>query len=184
MVSYRRCRDAASWTNPARWPARRPNDEAPAPPPGVRPTAGGCCGPAGRPPCARECGAHGTLGWERAARRRRGGGATPLRRALNLGSGEAGPGGGGRAPWSEGTRGGRSWLGGVPRSQRLCPLFQSQYCDERHALLECPALVSLRDKYNQLFCVHNSMRQFLWQNNMLLLVRYVIKCLDSFAATQ
>ena len=71
---------------------------------------------------------------------------------------------------------------GVPRSQPLCPLCQSQYCDERHALLECPALVSLREKYHQLFCVHNSMRQFLWQNNMLLLVRYVIKCLDSFAA--
>ena len=53
-----------------------------------------------------------------------------------------------------------------------------------HALLECPALVSLREKYHQLFCVHNSMRQFLWQNNMLLLVRYVMKCLDSFAATQ
>ena len=77
----------------------------------------------------------------------------------------------------------RGWEG-VPRSQRLCPLCQSQYCDERHALLECPALVSLREKYHQLFCVHNSMRQFLWQNNMLLLVRYVIKCLDSFAATQ
>ena len=77
----------------------------------------------------------------------------------------------------------RGWEG-VPRSQRLCPLCQSQYCDERHALLECPALVSLREKYHQLFCVHNSMRQFLWQNNMILLVRYVIKCLDSFAATQ
>ena len=77
----------------------------------------------------------------------------------------------------------RGWEG-VPRSQRLCPLCQSQYCDERHALLECLALVSLRDKYHQLFCVHNSMRQFLWQNNMLLLVRYVIECLDSFAATQ
>ena len=45
---------------------------------------------------------------------------------------------------------------GVPRSQRLCPLCQSQYCDERHALRECPALVSLREKYHQLYCVHNS----------------------------
>ena len=26
--------------------------------------------------------------------------------------------------------------------------------------------------------------QFLWQNNLFLLVRYVIKCLDFFAATQ
>ena len=51
-------------------------------------------------------------------------------------------------------------------------------------LVECPALVSMRDKYHQLFCVHNSMRQFIWQNNMLLLVRYGIECLDSFAATQ
>ena len=77
----------------------------------------------------------------------------------------------------------RGWEG-VPRSQQLCPLCQSQYCDERHALLECTALVSLREQYHQLFCVHNSMRQFLWQNKLLLLVRYVIKCLDSFAATQ
>ena len=45
----------------------------------------------------------------------------------------------------------RGWEG-VPCSQRLCPLCQSQHCDERHAMLECPALVSLRDKYHQLFC--------------------------------
>ena len=32
-----------------------------------------------------------------------------------------------------------SWEG-VPRSERLCPLCQAQYCDERHVLLECPAL--------------------------------------------
>ena len=43
----------------------------------------------------------------------------------------------------------RGWEG-VPRSQRLCPLCQTQYCDERHALLECPALVPLRKKYHQL----------------------------------
>ena len=36
----------------------------------------------------------------------------------------------------------------------------------------------------QLFRVHVSMRQFLWQHDMLQLVRFVSECLDSFAAAQ
>ena len=43
---------------------------------------------------------------------------------------------------------------GVPRSQRLCPLCQSPYSDERHTLLECTALSPLRETYSQLFCPH------------------------------
>ena len=34
-------------------------------------------------------------------------------------------------------------------------MCQSQYSDERHALLECSALTHLRDKYQQLFSAHN-----------------------------
>ena len=47
---------------------------------------------------------------------------------------------------------------GVPRSQRLCPLCQSPYSDERYTLLECTALSPLRETYSQLFCPHVSMR--------------------------
>ena len=73
---------------------------------------------------------------------------------------------------------------GVPRSQRLRPLCQSEYSDERHALLECSALTHLRDKYQQLFRAHIYVRQFLWQHDMLQLVRFVIECLNSFAAAE
>ena len=76
-----------------------------------------------------------------------------------------------------------SWAG-VPRSQRLCPLCQSQYADERHALLECSALTALRQRYGQLFSERNSMREFLWQNDMVQLARYVVECLKAFAAVQ
>ena len=37
-------------------------------------------------------------------------------------------------------------------------LCQSPYSDERHALLECPALTHLREQYQQLFGEHNSMK--------------------------
>ena len=65
---------------------------------------------------------------------------------------------------------------GLPRSQRLCTLCRSPYSDERHALLECPALTHLRgcnisthlrEQYQQLLRAHNRMRQllFLWQSD-------------------
>ena len=73
---------------------------------------------------------------------------------------------------------------GVPRSQRLCPLCQSPYSDERHTLLECTALSPLREKYQQLFCPHVNMRQFMWQNDLPQLARFVIECLQFLAAAQ
>ena len=73
---------------------------------------------------------------------------------------------------------------GVLRSQRLCPLCQSPYSDERHALVECTALSALRETYPQLFCPHVSMRQFMWQNDLTQLARYVIECLQFLAAAQ
>ena len=72
----------------------------------------------------------------------------------------------------------------VPRSQRLCTLCQSPYSDERHAFLECPALTHLRQQHQQLYCAHGSMRQSLWQSDMLQLVRLFTECLDSFASAQ
>ena len=73
---------------------------------------------------------------------------------------------------------------GVPRFQRLCPLCQSPYSDERHTLLECRALSSLRETYSQLFSPHVSMRQLMWQNDLPQLARYVIECLQFMAAAQ
>ena len=73
---------------------------------------------------------------------------------------------------------------GVPRSQWLCPLCQAPYSDERHTLLECTALSPLREKYQQLICPHVSMRQFMWQNDLPQLARFVIECLQFLAAAQ
>ena len=67
--------------------------------------------------------------------------------------------------------------GGMSRSQRLCPLCESQCCDERHVLLECPALAHLQEKNQQLFGAHVFMRQFMWQADMLQLAWYVVACL-------
>ena len=76
-----------------------------------------------------------------------------------------------------------SWEG-VPRSQRLCPLCTSQHADERHALMECPALAALRQRYEQLFSGRDSMCQFMWQPDMVQLVRYVVECLKAFEMEQ
>ena len=54
----------------------------------------------------------------------------------------------------------------------------SQYADERHALLECSSLTVLRQRYGQHFSERNSMREFLWQNDMVQLARYVCGVLE------
>ena len=72
--------------------------------------------------------------------------------------------------------------GGVPRSQRLCPLCGAEYCDERHALLECPDLAVLRAAYGRLFAAHMSMREFVWQADLVRVVQYVNECLGMLAA--
>ena len=61
---------------------------------------------------------------------------------------------------------------------------QAPYSDERHTLLECTTLSPLREKYQQLFCPHVSMRQFMWQNDLPQLARFVIECLQFLAAAQ
>ena len=71
---------------------------------------------------------------------------------------------------------------GMPRSQRLCPWCQSPYSYERHTLLECTALSPLREKYQQLFCPHVSMRQLMWQNDLPQLARFDIESLKFLAA--
>ena len=70
--------------------------------------------------------------------------------------------------------------GGVPRSQS--PLCGGEYCDERHALLECPHLAALRAAYGRLFAAHMSMREFVWQADLVRVVQYVNECLGMLAA--
>ena len=72
---------------------------------------------------------------------------------------------------------------GVPRSQRLCPLCGSAYADERHALLECPALAPVREEF-PLLSFSGCMLQFMWQQAMVQLAAYVARCLKAFESEQ
>ena len=73
---------------------------------------------------------------------------------------------------------------GVPRSQRLCPHCSlGDVGDERHLTFVCPAVQPVRDKYRQLFGPgRTSMRRFMWQDDILSVVRFVVECLDVLEA--
>ena len=66
---------------------------------------------------------------------------------------------------------------GIPRDARVCPLCQSLYLDERHAMLECRALQPLQDEFGCLFQHPMSMRQFMWRPNTVQLAEYVVACM-------
>ena len=65
---------------------------------------------------------------------------------------------------------------GVPRSQRRCPLCDSDFPDERHVLLECAGLSAVRQRYAPLFGSTASMRDFVWQQDVVLLAKFVAEC--------
>ena len=51
--------------------------------------------------------------------------------------------------------------------------------DERHMLLECPALADLRDEYSPLVAECSGvMARLVWARNHLMVSRYIIACLD------
>ena len=51
--------------------------------------------------------------------------------------------------------------------------------DERHMLLECPALADLRDEYSPLFAECSGvMARLVWARNQPMVSRYIIACLD------
>jgi len=51
--------------------------------------------------------------------------------------------------------------------------------DEHHLVFTCPALEHIRCRYRHLFGPHTStMVQFLWQDDLLAVARFVTDCLD------
>ena len=73
---------------------------------------------------------------------------------------------------------------GIPRDRRLC-----QHCalhavhDERHLLLECPAMQTVRDRYPALFSpAKGSMQLFMWQPDIVGVAHFVMDCFDLLGA--
>ena len=67
----------------------------------------------------------------------------------------------------------------VPRSQRLCTVCSMNVvCDEFHVVFECPALLAIRQKYSNLFSSNVvSLRQFIWQKDIVRVMLFVRDCL-------
>ena len=68
----------------------------------------------------------------------------------------------------------------LPRHRRVCRLCQTGALgDERHLLLECPALADLRDEYSPLVAECSGvMDRLVWARNKPMVSRYIIACLD------
>jgi hypothetical protein len=71
---------------------------------------------------------------------------------------------------------------GVPRTQRVCPWCPLQEVgDERHLVFTCPALEHIRLRYRHLFTSRtDTMVQFLWQDDLLSVARFIADCFDHF----
>ena len=67
-----------------------------------------------------------------------------------------------------------------PRSMRVCHMCHSgALCDERHVLLECPALGDLRSQYAPLIAESSGiMAKLVWADDQPLVSKYIIACLD------
>ena len=62
---------------------------------------------------------------------------------------------------------------------RLLLCDQRAVGDERHMVFECPALLSVRDKYAALFVDGAStMQQFMWQQDVIGVAHFVQDCFD------
>ena len=68
----------------------------------------------------------------------------------------------------------------LPRHRRVCRLCHTGALgDERHMLLECPALADLRDEYFPLVAeCSRVMARLVWARNQPMVSRYIIACLD------
>jgi hypothetical protein len=61
--------------------------------------------------------------------------------------------------------------------------FAGALDDERHFVLECPAMQSVRDRYPALFHVSKStMQLFMWQADIVGVAHYIMDCFDHIAA--
>ena len=65
-------------------------------------------------------------------------------------------------------------------TKRVCRLCHTGALgDERHMLLECPALADLRDEYSPLVAeCSRVMARLVWARNQPMVSRYIIACLD------
>ena len=67
----------------------------------------------------------------------------------------------------------------VPRHERLCLLCNlGSLCDEKHVVFECSALQGLRDEYASLFSDVCTMKQFLWQDDLVSVAKFIHASLD------
>ena len=72
----------------------------------------------------------------------------------------------------------------VPRAQRVC-LHCAQHIigDERHLVVECPALQIRRNRYSGLFgAAIVTMQQFMWQLDIVGVAHFVMDCFDCLDA--
>ena len=67
----------------------------------------------------------------------------------------------------------------VPRHERICLLCNlGSLCDEKHVVFECSALQGLRDEYASLFSDVCTMKQFLWQDDLVSVAKFIHGCSD------
>ena len=71
----------------------------------------------------------------------------------------------------------------LPRHRRVCRLCHTGALgDERHMLLECPALADLKDDCSPLVAEYAEcsgvMARLVWARNQPMVSRYIIACLD------
>ena len=66
----------------------------------------------------------------------------------------------------------------VPRLQRVCHLCTTGALgDERHVIYECPELQDVRAQWPHLFEGPETMKAFLWQDDLIGVARFVNMCL-------
>ena len=72
----------------------------------------------------------------------------------------------------------------LPRASRVCNLCNTDALgDERHMLLECPALAALRLQFSsRLLPCSGVMRRLLWAKDQHEVCRYIIACLDRMSS--
>jgi len=67
----------------------------------------------------------------------------------------------------------------TPRSTRTCQLCSlTSLGDEKHFVFECPAFQSVRDTYRHLFVGDPTMRQFMWQDDLVGVAKFVDACME------
>ena len=57
-------------------------------------------------------------------------------------------------------------------------------CDEKHMVFECSSLQGLRDEYAFLFSDMCTMKQFLWQDDLVSVAKFIHACLDKMFLVQ